>query len=109
MNCSDQTKSSPLGAIKKRYSCDQCDEEFQRQGEMKKHKKEKHILIEKEEVKNENFDNFKVKATLKPKKVKKIRSNINIAIEAKDIFQSAEDPFIEQDDVSMQLKLNCIK
>ena len=52
-------------------------------------------------MKIENFDNFKVKATLKPKKVKKIRSNINIAIEAKDIFQSAGDPFLEEDDVEV--------
>ena len=42
LNISNHIENVHLGAIRKLYSCNLCDEKFQRQGDMKKHKKIQH-------------------------------------------------------------------
>ena len=48
LNTSSHSENVDLGAIRKYYSCNQCDETFLRQGDMKQHKKRKHKSKEKE-------------------------------------------------------------
>ena len=45
-NFSQQFEVFGFGAIRKQYSCNKCEEVFPKQGALKKHKKEKHMLEE---------------------------------------------------------------
>ena len=42
VNFSDQETNYNFGAIRKKYSCNRCDREFQKQGDPKKHKRREH-------------------------------------------------------------------
>ena len=45
-NFSQQSEVFGFGAIRKQYSCNKCEEVFPKQGALKKHKKQKHMLRE---------------------------------------------------------------
>jgi hypothetical protein len=50
-NCTT-SESGHHGAIRKRYTCNQCDKEFSKQGDFKRHHKSEHKLREEKKYEN---------------------------------------------------------